>query len=70
MAFITVTVLKQLRAAAVELKGDCHLLVGDETIDRSLKQVVKRLEKYIVVASERKQQAIMTDEVEAHGATE
>jgi len=70
MAFITLAVLKQLKEAAADLQDDCHTLIGDETIDRAMKQVVKRLTKYIEVASARKQQAITTDEVEAHGTEE
>ena len=70
MAFITLAVLKQLKEAADDLQDDCHTLIGDETMDRAMKQVVKRLTKYIEVASARKAKAITTDEVEAHGTEE
>jgi len=65
MTLVPLDVLKLLKADATTTQRNLHAHLADETIDRSLKQVVKRLEKYIAVASQRKIKGVTTDEIEA-----
>ena len=66
MSIVTLNELKDCRADTQKLANVLHV-VRDETIDRAMKTVIKRLERLIAVASERKTKSISTEEIEHDG---
>lgn len=64
---ITLATLKDLQAQCADLQTGCFLHLEDETINRALKTVTKRLTKYVALASASKTQSLTTAEMERHG---
>ena len=67
MPSITLATLKQLQAEGAELQTGCFLNLEDETINRAMKQVMKRLNKYVLLATASKTQSLTIGELERHG---
>ncbi|HKA65459.1 MAG TPA: hypothetical protein VKD00_07040 [Methyloceanibacter sp.] len=67
MTQIPLDVLKLLGADARTTQLNLHNYLRDETIDRAMKQIVKRVERLIAVAQERAERSLSTEEIEADG---
>jgi len=67
MTEIPLDVLKLLRADARTTQWNLHNHLHDETIDRAMKGVVKRVERLITVAQDRDEKRLTMEEIEADG---
>jgi len=67
MSVVTLEFLKDVSAEAFALARKLHHTIHDETMDRAMKTVLKRLARLATVATERKSQSLTTEEIEADG---
>jgi len=67
MSLVTLEFLKECSIEAMGLAQKLHDGIRDETMDRAMKTVLKRLARLGIVASERKTQSVTTEEIEADG---
>jgi len=67
MSIVTLEFLKECSQEAMALARKLHDGIGDETMDRGMKTILKRLARLATVASESKHKALTAEEIEADG---
>jgi len=67
MSLVTLEFLKECSTEAMSLAHKLHDGIRDETMDRAMKTILKRLARLGTVANERKTKSLSTEEIEADG---